>query len=1245
MAKITAKSLRFLLLLSLTLSYTPLAISQTNTTGALRGQVRDAGASGKGVGGATLVVTNQTNGLSRSVESDDSGNFFLATLPSNLYTINVTAPGFETQVISNFAVRISTFSDLDIPLKQGAVNQTVTVQAAYEGAALNKSSQVIGGFTTRQVGELPSNAAGTGVDTLALLLPGVTASSGLANSNGTPLSVNGNRIVSNNFQIDGQDNNDQFLGGQVYFVDNQDLVADYQIVTNNPFAQFGRNQGAIVNIVTKSGSNDFHGTGFWFHRDRKLLDSVNNLERRDGRDKSPLLYNVFGGTVGGPIKKNRAFFFGSYQGVTTRGETLTTKSFLSSLPLAEGARLKSDFPGNPAIAALADFSGFALNDFGSVRIDPRRPNPIPFTVGSKQYNAFFTERTFPFSTETPYAQNEFSLRGDSKITNKDNFWARYLFQDAAFKNFLAQFAGAGTKQGANSQTADSKSGGDTDNTSPGIAAGRSGGLILGLNNGSDGFTGDLQNRIHYFGANWNRQISAHAINDFSFSYSTTLISFGGGCSGLKGCIPSYESIDTSLAFVRLFGPVLGVGPDNRLPFGHTSRVAQFRENFSLAMGEHQMLFGADIKKQNVTVGGLDRTNGRFFFSTAKASDTLVRNAAQTFEFGAGPSSVPYNEVDQSYFFQDDWKARENLTLNLGVRYEYGGSPFNKLHDLTVDRESSTGSALWLQNVPLDARTFPQIETDRNNFAPRVGLAYSPRFWKSVFGQDATVIRGGYSIAYDPPTYIIARDIVNSAPVSFIFQQTPSASNPVGVPAGPVGAKVRVALSGFVPKNVVDARNFPRVLIPSNFHSPYSQQWSLGIQRQLGKNNLFESRYVGSHSVGLLQALDRNPYVFGLANGGSETFCTSVDSALNCTSPLKTITFPSFPKLLPPGVKADPVTGRVSPYRGSLESIENTGQSVYHSWQARYSGRLANQVTLSASYTLSKTLDNVTEIRSTLEQFFVSGFQFPQNPFDTNAGERSYSGLDRKHVFAVNGIWDIPFFKEQKGALGRLLGGWQINNVYLLSSGQRYTPATTADGVYTVRPLRAINANPNADPRSVGITDIDAALFFFAAGFAFDSNNNFFSVFAPSPTGFYSMNELNKTGKLVPVTLKDVRYILPGPGSAKLLGTPFGDAARNSLVGPRTNVLNTGFFKTTRIGERKTIQFRTEIFNLFNHPNPGYGFIFSGRGSRDSRARPGNILDDAGGGTGAFGSAGQFFNDKSEMEFGRRVIQFGLRIVF
>jgi hypothetical protein len=281
--------------------------------------------------------------------------------------------------------------------------------------------------------------------------------------------------------------------------------------------------------------------------------------------------------------------------------------------------------------------------------------------------------------------------------------------------------------------------------------------------------------------------------------------------------------------------------------------------------------------------------------------------------------------------------------------------------------------------------------------------------------------------------------------------------------------------------------------------------------------------------------------------------------------------------------------------------------------------------MNASYTWSKALDNVSEIRTFQE------IEIAQNPFDINDGEHSYSGFDRRHVFSLNGTWDLPFFKDQKGILGHLLGGWQMSGVYLAGSGLRFTPSQFAlfPSYLVDSPVRPFYGNPNADPKSVGITDVDLGLIFFG------------SLIEESPTGYYSLNEFNQTGELVPVAPDDVRFIYNGPEAARRFGTPYGDVQRNILRGPRINVVNAGFFKNTRIREGVSVQFRVEVFNLFNHPNPAYGFIFSSRGSIDGRGIPDRFIEEAGiSGTPYFG-----FNDRGEMEYGRRVIQFGLKLIF
>jgi hypothetical protein len=551
------------------------AILAQATTGAIKGTVADQ--QGGVIQGAKVVVRNQTTNVKGPVfATTASGVYVIPNLNPGRYDVTVESGGFKRKVYTDIEVRLGLDSILDVTLEAGVIEETVTVRAsglADGGIVIVKDSpQISESFDSKRVTDLPSNVAGAGLDTLALLIPGVTPGFGLVNSNGTPISVNGNRATSNNFNIDGQDNNDQFLGGQVFFVDNPDLVADYQIITSNFAAQYGRNLGAVVNIVTKSGTSTFHGSGFYFHRDRKLFDTLTNIERRDGKEEAPpSLYNVFGGTLGGPIVRDKAFFFVSYQGVTTR-ETLTIRSGLAILP-EELPRLKAAFPGNAAIAALADFSPFAITDLGAVR---QRTDFIgTVRIGNQPFRAAFVEREFPFSDATPYSQNEFSVRTDFKLTDKDDIWVRYLFQDVVFKNFLGQFGGstfaptalAGGKGGETSEPSDTSSGK----------------LGFGNFNGSNGFTGDFSYRSNHLGGTWNRQLSSFAVNEFSAAYSRVINMFGGGCEGRKGCIPEPEDATSGLTSIFAFlpGSLLKAGPPTNFPRGNQSEVLQFRDNLLL----------------------------------------------------------------------------------------------------------------------------------------------------------------------------------------------------------------------------------------------------------------------------------------------------------------------------------------------------------------------------------------------------------------------------------------------------------------------------------------------------------------------------------------------------------------------------------------------------------------------------------------------------------------------------------------
>ena len=1171
------------------------------TTGTLKGTVVDP--NGAVVAGATVTVKNEATGVEETTTTSGEGNFTVPNLLPGKYTVTVAPPsGFSTKAVTGVDIRVATDTDLKIELAVGSPSETVTVIGATE-EVVQTNSQISASFESRKVEELPSNAAGGGIDTLALLAPGVVPGFGNVNSNGTTLSVNGNRARANNFTLDGTDNNDLSIGGPNFFISNQDSVQEFQLITNNYSAQFGRNQGAVINIVTKSGTNEFHGSIFEFHRNSSALDAMTNQQRADPnrsrRDK--FVSNVFGGTIGGPIVRNKAFFFFDTQFIRQR-EQFAFGAGNPQITRAGLATLAANFPGNAAIAALVNQGVATLQS--SAR--PRAGQPIGSLCFPKDpalactgANAVVVPTAFhEYDLPLPFNQKEYGIRGDFSPTSKDSFNVKWRTQDSPETGFL------------------------------------------GLSNG---FFGDIPFKSRNFNGAYTRQIGSKLVNEFKAAWQKLSVIFG-GCSGetdpLKGCIPHADEIGnafTNITFtgITVTGATLqALGPATNLPQGRQVRVAQFADSLAWTTGQHSLVFGVDFRDLSNTVPFLPNINGSFRFNS---TTRLVQNFPNFVTLAAGEPAISYKEKDQFYFVQDDWKVRDNLTLNLGLRYEYTGQPINTLHELSLARESDPTTALWRQSLPIEARTFPKIPADKNNWAPRLGFAWSPRFGdgrfsRFLFGEnDATVIRGGFSIAYEPAFYNILLNVSTSAPLVFLntINNTGTAAAPgFRLPANPTGDVVRTALTSFLQKNTFDPRFLTQTQVSSDFHSPHSRQWSLGVQRQVNRNNVAEIRYVGNQGKDLFQTVNRNPDIRLLFNGFTSAGFGGT-----------TFTFPGFPSLTggntPLVCVNNPATpdnegacnGRILAGRGLIRSRENTGSSEYHALQARYNGRLANQMTLGASYTFSKVMDNASEIFAFGENAIAS------NPFDLTANEKGLSGNDRRHAFSLNFLEDIPFFKDQKGFVGHLLGGWQVNGTYVLASGRPFTPSqffnslglpTYQDFLFTATffgfdNVRPFTGNPNAPRDAVAISDVDASFFGFTG------------VFTPSPTGFYSLNELNSTGNLRSVTANDVRFILNGPGMAARSGNPFGNVGRNSERGPALNHLNLGIFKNTRISESVKVQFRLEMFNALNHPNPGYGVA-------GEDTLPDTFIESA-------GTPGGNFNDKRDMTLSSRRLQLGLRIIF
>ena len=1241
------------------------AFGQQFTRGTLKGTVADPNTAV--VPGAKVTVKNDATGTEVNTTTDSDGGFTAADLLPGTYTVTVEKQGYKKTVQTNVNVVAGTVSSTAVVLAAGNISEIVTVTGSGEEALQTETSQVSGTIGTRKVEELPSNGAGGGIDTLALLVPGVSATrANGSNTNGAALSVNGNRSRSNNFQIDGQDNNDLSVGGPALFVDFQDSVQEYQVITNNFSAQYGRNQGAVVNIVTKAGTNDFHGSLFEFHQDAFHLNSLDNIEKRSGQlHPNRNLYNVFGGTVGGPVwapnfgedkdghmfksLKNKAFFFFGYQGVRNPAFTTVRSTSFAILP-SEFARLQTAFPGGVTQNYIA-FSPFALgsviNTFSTAGqsvipsqfnfapptgcprviavgttpaagcgtyvtpINPQTGQPFltggPYDVynfGTAASPNLFQAANFQHDYNAAYNENYWQLRFDVRPTNKDTGSIRYIHQFGDNINGTTRTAG--------------------------------------------GFHGDLPAASKNLGGDWTHQFSSRWINTFRASHQSIIVDFGGGCAAkVPGCVPSSTVLGASYTNISFSGftsvfrgtSLGGLGPATNLPQGRTGTVSQFADTVTYVRGSQTWTMGFEFKKLGSQVPFLPNFNGAYTFNSASR---FINNAPSAEAIAVGDPLVVFPEHDKYAFFQDDWKVRPNLTLNLGIRYENTGQPINALHDESVAREMSS-TPLFNPAIPIAQRTVPKFKSDNNNFAPRLGFAYVPHFWKSLFGEDATVIRGGFSMAYEPAFYNILLNVANAAPFSASLSvPVSSLVNAPGtifaIPANAYGDTVRsnAAATGLLPTGILNPKYLTQTNVASDFKAPYSEQWSLGIQHQWGRKYIGEVRYVGTHGVGLFQSINSNFFIGPLVNGFSLTRSSSGSltagapnscavGATNC------VNFPSFASLLPPGTTAqvcvdNPATldneaacNQRQFQFGSSTTRGNYAQSIYHSLQSQFKGRFLNDgLNVGLTYTWSKSIDNASEIFA----FNDAASPNAQNPFCTDSCERGLSAFDKPHVFSANWTWDLPFMKEQKGLVGHIVGGWQFNGVYYISSGSVYTPTDAGTNLglgnsYLTVGDRPFYGNTSAPLNTVGISQVDA---FFAFGFPISD-----------PNGFWSVNAIQSTGTLTAVTRNDVHFIINGPGAAKIYGTPFGNVGRSVLRGPIFNQLNLSLFKNIRVGERWRLQLRGEAFNALNHPNPGLGVASGG-------SVPQTALLNA-------GVAGNAFANFQDIEYARRVIQVAIRITF
>jgi hypothetical protein len=614
-----------------------------------------------------------------------------------------------------------------------------------------------------------------------------------------------------------------------------------------------------------------------------------------------------------------------------------------------------------------------------------------------------------------------------------------------------------------------------------------------------------------------------------------------------------------------------------LPQGRTINNTQIQDNASWAVGHHTFKFGGEFYKQRSPNSFLPNANGRYAFSTSGFSppgscqasfpglptyngsvcgfSRFLADTPTSLSLTDGPTAFSFKEWDMAFYAGDDWRIKDNLTLNLGVRWEYSSQAINLLHDLSVANQAGS-DPFWDPTLPASITTVPSISAPLNYFAPNVGFAWKPRF---LGGGDKTVIRGGYRITYDPSFYNMFLNVATAAPVvNAGIISNALCTAPCLPTSGFLGSDVRAAHFVDIPRGGNPGfRNYTQVA--RNFHEPYTQNWSLGIQRELTNRMVLEVRYVGNHVIGNFQTVNANPALAGLvANGFSSFIPAGVTPCMTAGTPGNAA-----------GIFGED-TERASCDNANIRNRINSAFSNYHGLQSQFRVREWHGLSGAASFTWSKTLDNSSEIFSTGSGGnTVAG---PQNPFDISAGEKSLSGQDFPKIASLYVVYELPFYKGQHGFIGRVLGGYQANATWRYSSGQNYSPVTvpgfssscdmTFDATFFGPSVcRPFLGNPSAPIDAVGgCTDATAA-----------------------DCGLADWIQLSTLGNVVPVPLSSVHWIYNEDVAAQFFGSPYGNTRRNpGTRGQNISTVNFSMFKTTKISERLEFRVEAQVYNLFNH---------------------------------------------------------------
>ncbi|HLH05439.1 MAG TPA: TonB-dependent receptor [Bryobacteraceae bacterium] len=1039
------------------------------TSGNLIGTIYDP--AGATVPNVNVVARNVATGVEATTTSTSKGEYRFENLLVGTYTVVVAAPGFERAEVANVNVALNQTVTANVTL---SIGQTSTRVEVTEAAAPidTTTAQIQTTYIAKQMGDLPSASSGSGVINLSLLNAGVTTSGGAGY--GTGPVVGGQRPTNNNFTIEGIDNNDLAVTGPAVVVPN-DAVSEFSVLQNQFSPDFGHSSGGQFNQVVKSGSNEFHGTAYEYFQNRNL-NAADNLDSVQGNPLHPRFdNNRFGGNFGGPIRRNKLFFFGDYEYNPFGGSSSTAYyaptaagyTTLSSLPginrtnLGEFQKYLGTAPAAPAPSTLPLGSPIMVAPGPGSNESLGTGVFAPGASGAISIPAGLISSSLPRFTNSEFGVGSI----DYNISEKDSLRGRFILNRT----------------------------GPIDTT--GFPS-----VFFGITP-ANAYLSTLS-EYHTF--------TPTLLNEFRFGYnrvSTSTPVFGNQSFPGLDQFPNIDVLELNAAY----------GPDSGAPQYRIQNLYQLTDNLTWTKGNHSFKVGFDGWDAISPSHFIQRQRGDYEWTFL--SDYLYDNYPDFIaQRSVGNTTYYQNQKLAGAYANDSWKIRPNLTINLGVRYEY----------LTVPLGETTQSLNSSASVP-GLLVFKVPATQKYNFMPRVGVAYSPgtsgrTSIRAGFGITKDVLYNNLGITSSPPQLSSTVDVTGLDLTNFLASGGIPPNSSVSVPEG---AAARAATSSYIPDQ----------------KRPEAYSWNFGIQHQFGSNYLFETRYLGTRGLFLpMQVqLNRQPVV-NAANALPVYLTMPSQATLNSlTSNLASLTaaFDNGGFLVPAYANAG--------FTGLITAFMPQGNSIYHGWANQLSRRFSNGLQLLGSYTWSHNIDDSTDALS-------STVLAPRRPMDSQnlRIERASSLLDYRNRIVLQAIYDVPFFKDRNWWLKNLVGNWEVAPIYTYQSGQHVTPQSGIDS----------NLNADSAPDRVIVNPAGS-----------------------SNVGTTATPLTNSAGQIV-------AYLAANP-NAMFIAAPKGtlpDGGRSLMNLNPIDDIDLTLMKRISITERFKLEFSARAINIFNHPQYTGGYL-------------------------------------------------------